>query len=94
MLNTPERLASLKKVYNSMPRYHFLSEPQKNKFFKQVTNKFQTNLQQEKIKGCSHSKKVIFNHGNKTKGKKAGGRLSAMNKLYHLASLTDNLAFD
>lgn len=69
VIKNPARINGLQNVYNSLPQYHFLSEPQKAKYFNNITFKFKSNLQKENLKGCSHEKKVIFNpNKNKVKG--------------------------
>ncbi|KAL4473714.1 hypothetical protein ABPG74_022578 [Tetrahymena malaccensis] len=62
--NNPLRISGLQNVYNSLPEYHFLSDPQKIKYFNNLTSKFKQNLQKEKINGCSHKKSVIINTNN------------------------------
>ncbi|KAL4504025.1 hypothetical protein ABPG72_022655 [Tetrahymena utriculariae] len=58
------RINGLQNVYNSLPEYHFLSDPQKIRYFNNLTSKFKQNLQKEKINRCSHKKSVIINTNN------------------------------
>ncbi|EAR92369.1 nucleolar protein,Nop52 protein (macronuclear) [Tetrahymena thermophila SB210] len=62
--NNPLRINGLQNVYNSLPEYHFLSDPQKIKYFNNLTSKFKQNLLKEKTNGCSHKKSVIINTNN------------------------------